>query len=49
MTLKKSIKPQGKIGREERNIEEQQNSQKTINEMTLSTLNVNGLNSPIKR
>lgn len=51
---KKSSNLQKKTEREEET-KEQQNSQKTINKMSVSsclsiiTLNVNGLNSPIKR
>ena len=53
--LKKITKTQGKRKREEeKDKEELQNSQKTMNRMAISTylsiitLNVNGLNSPIK-
>ena len=54
MTLRIVIKSQDKRAQEERN-KELQNNQKTINKMTISTylsiitLNVNGLNAPIKR
>ena len=54
LTLKKTTKPQGnRLSEEERNSEELQNNQKTINKMTISTyfliisLNVNVMNFPI--
>lgn len=50
------MKSQWKRAREEeRNTEELQNSQKTMNKMAIGTylsiitLNINGLNSPVKR
>ena len=55
ITLKKTIKPQGKREREKETEEHYKNNQKTIKEMAISaylsiiTLNVNGLNYPIER
>ena len=55
LTLKKTIKPQGKIIREDERSKEVQKQPETINKVVISTylliitLNVNGLNSPIKR